>query len=47
MSNKILINAFYNHIKLFTHHFIPKILFVIKSVTDIMKNPVHITVPYE
>ena len=27
------INAYYNHIKLFTQRFIPKVLFVIKSVT--------------
>ena len=33
--------AYYNHIKLFTQHFIPNILFVFKSVTDTMKHPVY------
>ena len=28
--------AYYNNVKLFTQHFIPKIVFVVKSVTDIM-----------
>ena len=38
ISNKTSIRAYYNHIKLFTQHFIPKMLFVVKSVTDIMKH---------
>ena len=34
-------NAYQNHIKLVPKHFILKVLFLIKSVTDIMKHPVY------
>ena len=43
VSNKTSINAYYNHIQLFPQHYIPKILFVVKSVTDILKHPVYVT----
>ena len=34
-------NAYWDHIKFISKHFIPKGLLAIKSVTDIMKHPVH------
>ena len=37
---RISFKAYYNHTKLFTRHFIQKILFVVKRETDIMKHPV-------
>ena len=33
-------DAYYNHVKLVTKHFIPKVLLAIESITDIMKRPV-------
>ena len=42
MSNKTSINAYYNHIKLITHHVVRKILFVVKCVINIMKYPVQV-----